>query len=198
MPAERGENAFVPRKVGGERRRLGDGYRMRFLRALMLFIVPAIVSGQGAIGSTRSSPLGCAGEGFHQFDFWIGRWDVFDFGGSARVATATITSVEDGCGLKEQYRGAEGGGGESLTMYDAKTNLWRQAWVSNRGQIVIIEGGLHDGSIVLSGPEYGGAAGRWVRGSWTAAGGTVRETAERSDDAGRTWRPWFDIVFRRR
>jgi hypothetical protein len=168
--------------------------------APLILAVPALLSGSGVVSaSAGSSPVGCSEKGFHQFDFWIGEWDVFDFGGSAPVATATITPVQDGCGLREQYRGAEGGGGESLTMYDPNTNLWRQAWVSNRGQIVIIEGGLHDGSITLSGPEYGGTAGRLVRGSWMPAeGGAVRETAERSEDAGHTWRPWFDIVFRRR
>lgn len=166
--------------------------------APLALAIPTLLFGFIVIeASAGSSPVGCSGEGFHQFDFWIGHWDVFDFGGSAKVATATITSVQDGCALREQYRGAEGGGGESLSMYDPKTNLWRQAWVSNRGQIVILEGRLHAGVITLSGPEYGGTPGRVVRGRWAQIeAGTVRETAERSEDAGRTWRPWFDIVFR--
>jgi hypothetical protein len=166
--------------------------------APLIATLPMLAPGACLMGpSLASSRTGCSGAGYHQFDFWLGQWDVFDVGGSTRVATATITSIQDGCGLREDYRGAEGGGGESLTMYDPGTQLWRQAWVSNRGQIVIIEGALQDGSITLSGPEYGGAPGRLVRGIWMRAeGGTVRETAERSSDSGRTWRPWFDIVFR--
>jgi hypothetical protein len=36
-----------------------------------------------------------------------------------------------------------------------------------------------------------------VRGIWVPQRGSVRETAERSKDGGRTWEPLFDIVFRK-
>jgi hypothetical protein len=35
-----------------------------------------------------------------------------------------------------------------------------------------------------------------VRGTWKPADGGVRETAIVSTDAGKTWQPWFDLIFR--
>lgn len=37
---------------------------------------------------------------------------------------------------------------------------------------------------------------RRVRGIWRPVDGGVRETAVTSTDAGSTWQPWFDIIFR--
>ncbi|HZU23837.1 MAG TPA: nuclear transport factor 2 family protein, partial [Terriglobales bacterium] len=37
-----------------------------------------------------------------------------------------------------------------------------------------------------------------VRGIWSPMGSNVRETAVTSSDAGKTWKPWFDLVFRPR
>jgi hypothetical protein len=36
-----------------------------------------------------------------------------------------------------------------------------------------------------------------VRGEWKPENGNVRETAVTSTDGGKTWKPWFDLVFRR-
>lgn len=43
-----------------------------------------------------------------------------------------------------------------------------------------------------------GAKETLVRARWAPGAEGVRETAERSSDGGRTWNPWFDVVFRRR
>ena len=40
------------------------------------------------------------------------------------------------------------------------------------------------------------SAGTLVRGIWKAEQGNVRETADISADGGKTWKPWFDIIFR--
>jgi len=37
---------------------------------------------------------------------------------------------------------------------------------------------------------------RQVRGTWEPINGGVREVAVRSTDGGKTWVPWFDIMFR--
>jgi DICT domain-containing protein len=37
---------------------------------------------------------------------------------------------------------------------------------------------------------------RRVRGIWKPEDGGVRETAVTSTDGGKTWKPWFDLVFR--
>jgi hypothetical protein len=138
----------------------------------------------------------CSAPAYHQFDFWVGDWDVFEQGGSVTEAHATVTRVQGGCGLREQYNGTDGSSGESLSMYDPSTAQWQQSWVSSHGQIVLIYGNLQDQRMVLSGTDHSPAGQRLVRGVWSPERNGVRETAERSSDGGKTWTPWFDLSFR--
>lgn len=131
---------------------------------------------------------------FHQFDFWVGDWDVFDVNPPHRVARARIDSILNGCVLHEDYQGAEGHEGQSLTIYDLTRNVWHQTWVTNRGDLLEIEGNIENGDMVLRGKNQRGAL---VRGTWKPVNGEVRETAATSTDNGNSWEPWFDIVFRR-
>jgi hypothetical protein len=163
--------------------------------ALLTTVLGAAAAGTATPVPGPAAPP-CSAPGYRQFDFWLGHWDVFDAGSTRRVATADITAVQAGCALRESYRSDTGGGGESLSMYEPRTGLWRQSWVSDHGQIVLIAGRMKRRAITLSGVEYGTANGRLVRGTWSSLPDGVRETAQRSADGGRTWTPWFDIVFR--
>ncbi len=69
--------------------------------------------------------------------------------------------------------------------------------MTNRGRLLEIEGTLKDGRMTLAGADrLPDGSPRQVRGIWTPVGNGVRETAFTSTDAGRTWQPWFDLVFR--
>jgi hypothetical protein len=131
-----------------------------------------------------------------QFDFWLGDWDVFDAEGP-KSAHVLVESILDGCVLQETYEGANGANGKSFTIYDASRNRWHQSWVTNRGQLLEIEGTFEAGSIKLSGVDRApGGKERLVQGTWQPVPGGVREFASTSIDHGKTWTPWFDIVFR--
>ena len=151
-----------------------------------------------ALYATTAKPLPCSAPAYREFDFWLGDWDVFEIGGSTREARATVTRVQNDCGLREQYEGADGSSGESLSMYDPSTAEWQQTWLSNRGQIVVIHGALQGEAMILSGTDDSGGGHRLVRGVWKPDSAGVRETAERSSDDGKTWTPWFDLSFRKR
>jgi len=171
---------------------------MRIREALRLLAILSIAQAASSATEAPAAPGACTAPGYREFDFWLGEWEVFDSRTSVQEATATISAVEGGCALREEYRGMKGGGGESLTMYDPLSNRWRQSWISSRGQIVLIEGRKAGDAIELSGAEYGTAAGRLIRGTWTPVPGGVREIAERSSDGGKSWTPWFDILFKPR
>jgi hypothetical protein len=69
--------------------------------------------------------------------------------------------------------------------------------VTNRGELLTIEGGLRAGDMVLSGTDRTKEGKkRLVRGTWKSVEGGVQETAVRSADGGKTWNPWFDLIFR--
>jgi hypothetical protein len=71
--------------------------------------------------------------------------------------------------------------------------------VSSNGVVIDIEGGLRDGSMILSGRLTNPAGeSRPFRGTWTPnADGSVRQRFEISED-GRTWSTWFDGRYVRR
>jgi len=119
---------------------------------------------------------------------------VYDVGGQTKIATAHIDPILDGCVLREDYQQSNGHHGQSFTIYDAARHVWHQSWVTNRGELLEIEGTTQYGSIVLSGEDR--STGTLVRGMWKPEHGSVRETADTSADQGKTWTPWFDIIFR--
>ena len=149
-------------------------------------------------GAAQAGAASCAGSEWHSFDFWIGEWEVFDAASGKKDAHVRVAATSGGCALREEYEAVSGARGESLSSWDAAHHVWRQYWVSSRGEIVSIEGNLRDGAMVLEGAEEGTHEADLVRGVWKPeANGTVRETAWRSKDNGKTWQPWFDLVFRR-
>lgn len=140
----------------------------------------------------------CSAPEYHQFDFWIGRWDTFETNDSTKViARNRVESMVGGCAIREVYEQGDGLVGESFSIYDAKRRVWHQSWVTNRGQLLVLEGGFVDGKMILTGNDYtNDGRPRLLRGIWQRASDGVRETAETSSDGGRTWTPLFDIVFR--
>jgi len=164
--------------------------------AIFLFFAARQVPATGTVSAAESTkPAFCRAPEYRQFDFWIGDWDVFDVGSPIKVAHTRVDLILDGCVLREDYQGADGHKGQSFTIYDAARNVWHQSWVTNRGQMLVIEGKIENGEMVLSGEDH--AASALVRGTWTPVNGDVRETAVTSTDGGKTWKPWFDLVFRR-
>ena len=140
---------------------------------------------------------GCAAPSYRQFDFWLGDWDVFDGHSQAKVARVHVTRTLDDCVLLEEYRGSDGHEGQSFSIYDGPRAVWHQTWVTNRGQLLVIEGNLRAGAMELSGSErLADGTVRLVRGSWQPSHDGVREVAVRSTDGGKTWTEWFDLVFR--
>jgi hypothetical protein len=148
--------------------------------------------------ATPAAPSPCSAPEFRQFDFWIGDWDVFDSGDSKPSMHIRVDRILDGCALRESYTDVNGMIGESLNVYDAARKTWQQAWATNRGQVLLLEGKLDGGKMVFRATEQTPSGPVLWRAAWIPQGREVRETAETSSDGGKTWKPKFDIVFRRR
>ncbi len=152
----------------------------------------------------RAATPACDAAPFRQFDFWLGAWDVYDVGSPELQARVTVTPVQGNCGLREQYQDTAGNSGESLSMYDPTTARWQQTWLSSRGQIIFLDGKLEGqpdtkpgaATMALKGTDHSANQQRQVRVTWKPEKDAVRETAERSSDNGKTWVPWFDLLFK--
>lgn len=143
----------------------------------------------------------CSAAEYHQMDFWIGDWDTFetDAPTGPSEARARVTAAAQGCAIHELYEQNDGLIGDSLLSYDAVRKQWQQTWITNRGAIMVLHGGLKDGVMVLEGDAHlnNGTTVR-QRISWQKQKDGVREWAVMSKDGGKTWTPAFDVVFRKR
>jgi hypothetical protein len=135
----------------------------------------------------------------HDFDFWIGEWEVFGPQGRA-VGTSSITGLFGTGALAEHWRGAGGVEGRSLNAYDRDRGHWHQTWLDSTGGVLHLDGGLVDGAMVLEGLAAGGdpAEPELQRITWTPGPDGVRQHWETSADAGTSWTTVFDGHYRPR
>jgi hypothetical protein len=154
------------------------------IAALLLAAAPA------AFADTRA----CAAPEHAQFDFWVGDWRVTTPDGK-HAGDNRIEKVLEGCALHENWRGAKGGLGFSYSAYDASRKVWHQTWVDKDGSVLLLDGALRDGAMVLSGPT----GDTLNRVTWTPnADGSVRQFWQSSSDQGKTWKTEFDGLYRRK
>jgi len=157
------------------------------LTALVLLLsTPAIADGP------------CSTDKAHEFDFWIGEWDVTAGGNTA--GSNSIQPILDGCVIQETWKGASGGAGSSFNFYNPQTKKWHQYWVWQNGTVLDMSGDYADGKMILSG-ESKNPKGETVtnRVTWyDNEDGTVRQHWEVSKDRGKSWTTAFDGHYKKK
>ena len=135
---------------------------------------------------------------YHQFDFWVGEWDVTAQG--RVIATSSIQHAVDGCVVLEHYEQADGYSGRSINFVDPPTRRWRQVWVDRTGTMSEFSGEFRDGAMHLQGTTHrtnGTTVLRTMRLNAMGAD-TVRQYSESSTDGGATWTTAYDFLYIRR
>ena len=142
-------------------------------------------------------PPPCSEDAFHDFDFWLGDWDVTTPDGTF-AGNNKITSEENGCLVLETWTSVNGGTGQSYNHYNPVTEKWRQLWVSS-GAIIDYEGGLTEtGSMKLAGTitYITSLVTADFTGEWTPnEDGTVTQHFEQYDAETDQWNPWFTGLY---
>ena len=128
----------------------------------------------------------------HAFDFWIGEWDVHDPEGRP-VGHNSVTPLYGTGALAEHWHGNGGVEGHSLNAWDPERGCWHQTWVDSSGSVLLLDGGVHDGAMVLEGID----ADTRQRITWSVEADGVRQHWESSKDDGETWTTAFDGRYRR-
>ena len=154
--------------------------------------------------SQSKVPAGCDTQESHQWDFWVGKWEVHPNGTDTIIAHSLIEKKYSGCAIRENWMpvGHEiSGGGGSLSIYDPRLKQWRQTWVDSSGSRVQLDGGYKDGVMTITGtwPNFAGPGkDALVRMRYhEEPDGQVRQWADSSVDGGKSWKPSFDFLYRR-
>ena len=154
-----------------------------------------------ALAQAASAPAtqGCASPESRQFDFWVGKWDVYP---AAKPDHATASSLIEklyaGCAIRENWMPKQGNEGGSLNSYVSEDQQWHQTWVDATGSRAEFSGGWNGKAMVLEGvwPQPGHPKQR-TRMTYTPhADGSVEQAGASSDDDGKTWQPSFDLIYR--
>ena len=143
----------------------------------------------------------CASAPYHQFDFFVGHWNVYNTKGDL-VGSDVVDKVLNGCAIHEQYADASskgGGVGVGLSGYQISAGRWYQDFMDDSGMVVTLWGRPNgSAAMVLDGEDYPKSGKRLDRGIWTVHGATVEELWLVSTDDGKTWKTLFHGYFRPR
>jgi hypothetical protein len=173
------------------------------MRALLLLtvLVSFTASAQRKRAFAQASPKAppCSSPAHRQFDFWVGEWEVQTPKGTA-AGENKVEKVLDGCALRETWTAADGSHGTSLTGYDAGSGKWTQTFVDDLGMVLVLEGELRDGKMVLSGRRSAARGSSFLnRITWQKIDGErIRQRWEQSSDEGRTWTLLFEGIYSRK
>ncbi len=115
--------------------------RINIGACLICFAVASVRPGARAFAQAPAAKP-CSQPVYRQFDFWAGDWDAFELGTGTKDAHVRVERILGGCVLHEQYDGLDGHRGESFSIYDSSRKVWQQTWVTNRGELLVIEGNL--------------------------------------------------------
>ncbi len=117
----------------------------------MLGLYSEIVIGEENVVSEQVTRApACIDPHYQDFDFFVGEWDVRD-ADDKLVGTNSIVKILNGCAVSENWLSVGNNAGVSYNFYDSALDRWHQTWVDASGGVLYLEGGLVDGSMVLSG-----------------------------------------------
>jgi hypothetical protein len=145
-------------------------------------------------------PPACVAPEYRQFDFWVGRWDVYPTGTDQLVAHSLIENLYAGCAIRENWMPlpGQGGDGGSLNVWRPGEHRWRQTWTDAGNSLVDFYGGIEGGKMVLTGTRPGPNGAEFlVRMEYSRnSDGSVRQVGSRSADHGQSWQPRYDYTYR--
>ena len=154
-------------------------------------VLAALLAALATQAQSQPAAAPCAAPEYHQFDFWVGRWDVY--GPKGKLQAHSLIEKVYGCGVRENWMPLNNQPGGSLNIYVPEQKRWEQFWIDSQGSRAMFTGGWNGSAMVLTGKW----AGPTVRMTYSKnADGSVRQFGEQSTDGGKTWTAAFDFTYR--
>lgn len=101
--------------------------------------------------SAQTDTCTCCNPNYNQFDFWVGNWVVKNRIGK-ELGRSKIQKLENNCLVLEKWSGTNNSSGRSFNYFDQESKTWNQLWLSNKGNILKLEGQIKNDKMVLTGP----------------------------------------------
>jgi tetratricopeptide (TPR) repeat protein len=168
----------------------------------------AIVGGAKEFASLKEEPRfkqaleqikPCNSFEYHQFDFWVGSWEVQNPQGQT-LGHNDVNRIVGGCIVQENWASLRvSESGTSFNFYDYRDKKWHQDYYDNSGNMgnfPPLAGELRDGKMVLLSAPGVRPLSRWTW--YEIAPGKVRQMAEQSSDSGKTWLTTWDSIYVRK
>jgi len=169
--------------------------KVRFVALAAALCLSAIAP--GAWGQDGGDATPCSAPEHSQFDFWLGDWEVADPAGREQ-GTNHVVKILGGCVVQENWKGAQGMTGQSYNVFAEGRGVWHQTWVDSNGALLLLDGGLVDGKMVLEGetPAKDGKGTVQHEITWQLLEtGQVRQVWRMSRDGGGTWTDAFVGIY---
>ncbi|MFI5163232.1 MAG: hypothetical protein ACHQHN_18275 [Sphingobacteriales bacterium] len=137
----------------------------------------------------------------HDFDFWIGEWDVYPTGADKLAGHSVVQSISGGCGLLENWTDMQGGSGKSVNYYNLAEHQWQQDWIgSGGGAQRYLNGVYKDGAMQFT-YEFADKQGNKKTGNfkfYNIDKNTVRQYQDVNNDDGKTVTVSYDLTYVRK
>jgi hypothetical protein len=165
-------------------------------------MIGAASSASAKTTSVPSSPPPanlCDTPGHHQFDFWVGRWDVYRPDTGQLVAHSNIEKLYAGCAVRENWMPLKGAGGGSLNSYRPSLGRWVQIWTDSGNNLNQYSGAWSGKRMDLAGTSTT-TLGKKVPVRMTyerLSDGSVVQTGYQKDRTGKRWVLNYTFVYRR-
>jgi len=164
--------------------------------------LPSTLSSSATPGVDPRSP--CAGAANHQFDFWIGDWQVIDGKTGLPIAVDHVDALYGHCVIRQRMRFTgmtyrRPGtpfplAGISISRFDGQQ--WLQIWADNQWGAIVLRGNRRDdGAIELNSALP--SRGRDVRLVWRPVADGVRIEQFGAKAGSGVWERYEDLVYRR-
>lgn len=132
-------------------------------------------------------------ERYNQLDFWLGDWNIYDQYGTL-IGTNHIAKSEKGCLITENFKAKwTDMTGFSMNYFNIADGKWHQDFMGSGGGVTYFDGQYHEGGILFMGnsvnPQGQGFMVRML--IKPNEDGSVVQTVENSNDAGKTWNRSF-------
>jgi hypothetical protein len=164
-------------------------------------------SADGSAGSSAKSALAapCDTPQHHQFDYWVGDWQVFDADSQQLVAVDRVEKHAEGCIIQQNltfitdmyrrpgvnYRLA----GIGVNRFDGEA--WLQIWADNQWGAIVMRG-TADANGSMTFKSIIPSRNRDLRIIWEKrADGTVRNVEYVAPAGTEKWEKYGDLIYRR-